>query len=336
LRVHFLVAAMLLVLAAWPRDVLPQSVVHDDFPGSTFSPANWYPCYRPENVLSLRNRPGGGREASLLARPLGSGPAGSPRKPLPTRQRHPGCTHHDGTYTPDGDQRAELWEAVDLWQAAGTDTWIRFDFKVDRLPAGAAVPHLVVGQLKLEGGSSPVLAQRFARRHFTVTIEQDDRSPGAKAGDSCRILVAHDASLRKPLAGSVRHDARGVVRALKGVHGAAGCKQDVTVDAREFLPSAFDKWVRMTYRIKPGLTDGQLEVWADGRLVSTAAGRIGYGASFESPGRFQYFKFGPYAAQQVKGKPPLAVDVKASFARYRRAPSCGQLGEPSAPECLSK
>src|SRR6185295_14786475 len=149
----------------------------------------------------------------------------------------------------------------------------------------------------------------------------------------CRVIVAHDASLlarlpRPPgfLAGSVGQDPRDFVHAQGATRG---CKRDLTVDARELLPSPFDKWVRMTYRIKPGLEKGLLEVWADGKPIAKAAGRIGYRDSARGS---QYFKFGPYSDSD----PPLFFDVKAYLARYRRAPACAQLGAPLAFECRSR
>jgi hypothetical protein len=82
----------------------------------------------------------------------------------------------------------------------------------------------------------------------------------------------------------------------------------------------------MTYRIRPGIENGLLEVWADGRLIAKAAGRIGYRDGVKGS---QYFKFGPYAD-------PAPYDLKAYLARYRRAPTCEQLGNPSAAECRSR
>lgn len=323
------VCAALLFLAAWPFDGRAQTVVHDDFQGADFSPTNWFVCKRDENDLSVVKRPGGGRAAQLVAHPVKPRVLGL--REFLARERHGGCRGADGNFTPDGTQRAELWEKRELVQPAGTETWIQFEFMVVSPPAGAVVPHLVIGQLKLDGGRSPVLAQRFTGRQFVVSIEQDNESPGRSPDKKdCRITVAHDASLRAPFASSVGHDARDVERKpakSSGVHGVSGCKSDVTVDAREFLPSPFDKWVRMTYRVKPGIKDGLLEVWADGKLIAKAAGRIGHRDSMAGS---QYFKFGPYSIA------PPPYDIRAYLARYRRAPTCAQLGNPSAPECLAK
>ncbi len=318
---------VLLVLACLhePRAQAVKQVVHDDFQGAEVSPENWFVCRRPENAMQVVARPGGGRAVQLLAHRV------RPRilrlEEFLALERHGGCIDGDGKYRPDGTQRAELWEKRELVEPFGTETWIQFEFMVASPPPGAAVPHLVIGQLKQDGDRSPVLAQRFSRRQFMVTINQDNDSPGRNPKDTdCRIIVAHDASLRTPFASSVGQDAREVVHAPPIGPGApnSGCRLGVTVDSRELLPSPFDQWVRMTYRIKPGINDGLLEVWADGTLVAKAAGRIGYRDNVAGS---QYFKFGPYAS------PSLSHDVKAYLARYRRAPTCAGLGDPSAPEC---
>lgn len=268
-------------------------------------------------------RPGGGRAARLVAHAV------KPRflglDEYLARERHGACIDPRGKYAPDGNQRAEIWEKRELVQRFGTETWIQFEFMVAAPPPGAAVPRLVIGQLKADGDHSPVLAQRFTNRNFMVTLGQDNDDPERHPGDSdCRVIVAHDASLLArggPLQSSVGQNPRDVVHSP-----SRGCKRDITVDSRELLPSPFDKWVRMTYRIRPGIENGLLEVWADGGLIAKAAGRIGYRDGVKGS---QYFKFGPYAD-------PAPYDLKAYLARYRRAPTCEQLGNPSAAECRSR
>jgi hypothetical protein len=320
--------AALLLLAAWPQEVRAQAV-HDDFSLARLSTKYWFVCRRPENSLSVVPvaRPGGGRAARLVAHAVK--PKVLSLEEFLIHERHGACIDRQGKYTPDGKQRAEIWEKRELVQPFGTETWIRFEFMVASPPPGAAVGHLVIGQLKADGDHSPVLAQRFTGRTFMVTLGQDNDSPERHPDDrDCRVIVAHDASLRTPFESSVGQDPRDVVHGPANPPGTPrrGCKLGVTVDARELLPSPFDRWVRMTYRIRPGIDNGLLEVWAEGRLVAKAAGRIGYR---DAVSRAQYFKFGPYGD-------PAPYDLKAYLARYRRAPSCGQLGEPSAPECLSK
>jgi len=308
--------ALLLFVLAWPVLGAAQ-VVHDDFSLAQISPKNWFVCRRPENVMRVIALPGGGRAARLVAHAVK--PKRMELHEFLLRERHGACIDRDGRYTPDGDQRAEIWEKRELAQPFGSETWIRFDFMVVSPPAGAAVPRLVIGQLKADGDHSPVLAQRFSQRNFMVTLGQDNDDPERHPDDKdCRVVVAHDASLRRGGENSVGQNPREVVHAP-----SRGCKRDITVDSRELLPSPFDRWVRMTYRIRPGIENGLLEVWADGKLIAKAAGRIGYR---DGVGGVQYFKFGPYADR-------APYDLKALLARYRRAPTCAQLGEPSAAEC---
>ena len=316
----------LLLLVAWPHDARAQAapqVVHDDFSLARLSPRNWFACRRPENVMTVVARPGGGRAARLVAHAVK--PKFLELEEYLVHERHGACIDRQGKYTPDGNQRAEIWEKRELVQRFGTETWIQFEFMVASPPPGAAVSRLVIGQLKADGDHSPVLAQRFTERHFMVTLGQDNDDPERHPDDKdCRVVVAHDASVLAqggPLEGSVGQDTREVVHTPR-----RGCRRDISVDARELLPSPFDKWVRMTYRIRPGIDDGLLEVWADGKLIAKAAGRIGYRDSVSGQ---QYFKFGPYAD-------PAPYDLKAWLAHYRRAPTCAQLGDASAAECLSR
>jgi len=326
---------VLLLFLAWPGHSGAQTVIHDDFSLARLSQKFWFICRRPENVMSVVAvmRPGGGRAARLIAHAVKPRVLGLDEYLV--QERHGGCIDPRSKYTPDGTQRAEIWEKRELVQPFGTETWIQFDFMVASPPPGAAVPRLVIGQLKADGDHSPVLAQRFTGRTFMVTLSQDNDDPERHPDDKdCRVIVAHDASVLARtkgagvLAGSVGHDPRDVEHAPPIGPGAPprGCKRDITVDARELLPSPFDKWVRMTYRIRPGIENGLLEVWADGRLIAKAAGRIGYRDGVAGS---QYFKFGPYAD-------PAPYDLKAYLARYRRAPTCAQLGKPSAPECGSR
>jgi len=324
----------LLLFLAWPHEAHAQAVIHDDFSLARLSPKNWFVCRRPENVMSVVAvaRPGGGRAARLIAHAVTPRVLGLDEYLV--RERHGACVDSQGRYAPDGNQRAEIWEKRELVQRFGTETWIQFEFMVAAPPPGAAVPRLVIGQLKADGDHSPVLAQRFTNRNFMVTLGQDNDHPERHPEDSdCRIIVAHDASLLArggPVESSIGQNARDVTHEPQnppGVHSPSrGCKRDITVDARELLPSPFDKWVRMTYRIKPGIRDGLLQVWADGKLIAKAAGRIGYRDGVAGS---QYFKFGPYAD-------PAPYDLKAYLAHYRRAPTCAQLGNPSAAECGSR
>jgi hypothetical protein len=327
------ICGVLLFLVAWPHGAGAQ-LVHDNFSEAQLLSKYWFVCRRPENVMAVVARPGGGRAARLIAHAV------KPRRleleEYLAHERHSACIDRKGRYTPDGDQRAEIWENRRLAQPFGTETWIQFEFMVASPPPGEAVPRLVVGQLKADGDHSPVLAQRFTRRHFIITLGQDNDNPDRHPADKdCRVIVAHDASLLVPmpneagtLTDSVGQDPRDVEHEPVPAPGARrrSCKRDIQVDARELLPSPFDQWVRMTYRIRPGIENGALDVWADGKLIAKAAGRIGYR---DGVGGAQYFKFGPYAD-------PAPYDLKAYLARYRRAPTCAQLGDPDATECRMK
>lgn len=233
---------------------------------------------------------------------------------------HSGCQDADGNYKPDGkNERAELWEAVTVWQPLGTDIWYRFDMFVD-----ASVPpdadRLVIGQWKQNNGpedASPVLAQRFNGRTFTITIEQNNDDPARDPADTqCRIFVAAQASSPKqPGSGdahsliapllfqpplheaplSIGHDSADVSHTFLSNSGnkLAGCSRDISVENFHPLPDPFGKWTMMVFHHRV-LADGNglVEIWANGQKISRTTGRIGFRPS--TPNGKQYFKFGPY------------------------------------------
>lgn len=234
------------------------------------------------------------------------------------------------------EERAELWEADSLVLPFGTEVWYRFSMFIDpAIPANAG--RLVIGQWKqadAPGGNSPVIAQRFNGRVFSITIEQDNDSPGHNPSDTqCRVFVAVDRnSLRPPglseahallsprpgdaLAPgdlpSVGHDdldvSHGPTERVDGVEVPKPCKQDLEVETFGFLPDAFGHWVTMLYHIHLAGPTSLVEIWADGQKIAKASGRIG---SRAGTGGSQYFKFGPYRDHET-------FPTFARLARYAR------------------
>lgn len=333
-HVRSIIAAALLALASFA--VRPASgtdelaPVHDDFAGQTFSPL-WFPCRRDENEMDIVPVPQMGfRAADLTVHPRTD--YGLYAGVFTLLGRHADCrSEPGGQYARDNfDERAELWEADPLVLSFGTEVWYRFAMYVDPRIPDTDVNRLVVGQWKQSGGHSPILAQRFKGRRFTITIEQDFEQPLLYKGiDECRILIAHDAPypqstsaivdfprttwLTEPasngglLTAAVAHTRSDSIRSE--VARAHPCAQDIEVTPLGLLPDPFGKWVTMLYHFRPGLDgSGLLEVWADGQPVAKATGRIGF---HDPPDSRQYFKYGPY-----RNRAPYST--QAMLARFAR------------------
>jgi hypothetical protein len=326
-RLAGLISAACLAIAALPAYA---QVIRDDF-AAGISTQHWFACRRPENAFKLVREPGGPAQAvEMTVRP---------RQDLAVFamvMAHPGCTDTGVPFEPEKDERAELWEADAVRLEVGTEVWYRFSFLVDPgIPVDAG--RLVIGQWKQANsatGTSPVIAQRFNGRAFTITIEQDNTAPDHPAENTqCRIWVAvdenaaraaggsqaHGLSLMAPITPgappelpSLGHDERdvsyGATLRPDGSAAPPPCRRDVDVQQLGVLPSPFGRWVSMLYRIRLGGPSGLVEIWADGRPIARVTGRIGFRTS--RPGK-QYFKFGPY-------REPQSYATYARLAAYAR------------------
>jgi hypothetical protein len=306
------IAALALVgLAATPALSQTFSPLKDEFAGPDFS-AIWYVCHRAENAFAIIKAPNANfnaAQATVNRRPdLG----------LFALARHEGCRPEDGgPYDPGAvEERAELWEADTVKLQFGTEVWYRFDMWIDPAISTNDDNRLVIGQWKEDGSHSPMVAQRFVNRRFTIDVEQDNDDPASVAAGNtdCRIYVAHDAAFAASassadarsalgaqiyargnfLTASIAHDPQDTVHAVSQALDASSlsCAHDVKVTSLNLLPDTFGKWTRMVYHIKATAdANGLLEVWANDQPIVTVSGRIGFG---DHRADKQYFKFGPY------------------------------------------
>ena len=304
--------------------------LRDDFTGPGFSTDIWYPCFRDENVLSIVPVPERGFNAAMLLV--------NPRKDIESiawSSRHSGCRQRVGaSYRRDNkEERAEVWEADSKHLKFGTEVWYRFSMYIDPTIPRTDGNRLVIGEWKEDGGHSPMVAQRFVNRHFTITIEQDNDSPARMKGDDdCRILVAHDEGL--PTSGLTDFDDGTGLRlaALSlqdgfviasdghdrldipydGATGSSPCATDIRIGSFRNLPNVFGRWTVMMYHLRASVDgDGILEVWANGLPIVSVSGRIGF--RDHCTGR-QYFKFGPY-------RDHVAYSTYAMLAKFARGPT---------------
>ncbi|WFP94941.1 heparin lyase I family protein [Ensifer adhaerens] len=296
----------------------------DDF--SQLEPSSiWFVCHRDENSFSFGKVPGEARTAmTATVRPRLGIQAFAPAA------THSGCRDADGNYEPDGrNERAELWEEDSVWLPLGTDIWYRFDMYVDDSVVPGA-DRTVIGQWKQTSGpldASPVLAQRFTNRTFTITIEQDNDRPGRNPADAqCRILVATEASSSDEIGHGGEHDvlappssvpekstvlsighASDSIRydPIRGFSKAVDCTiDDISITTFHPLPEVFGTWTTMVYHVR-FLPDhnGLVEVWANGKAIARAAGRIGFRPT--TPRSRQYFKFALTEIMPPMRPPPV-------------------------------
>jgi hypothetical protein len=292
--------------------------IRDDFTSPEIS-THWMACQREENEFEpvrLAQWPFHALKLTVHPRP--------DLAVFSVMFYHAGCMNGGGPYEPEkNDERAEIWESEPDTLQLGTEVWYRFAFLVDP-DTPKTTARLVVGQWKQSNsatGDSPIIAQRFDGRTFSITVEQDNTTPGHAPEDTqCRVWVAVERSAVKLAGGSephallwvqsgsepprhppelpsVAHDQLDISHATAFVPGGASpsCKQDLTVAPLGFLPDPFGHWVTMLYHTRLNGPDSLLEVWADGQPIARVTGRIGFKTN--GPGR-QYLKFGPYRRHQ--------------------------------------
>ena len=288
---------------------------------------NWFPCHRDENILSIVSIEGQPfKAAKLVVKPR------TDFELFGLGRRHSECRQEDAIDYPRTkyDERAELWESDNRLLRFGTEVWYRFAMYIDPTIPESGGNRLVIGQWKEDGGHSPMIAQRFVNRRFTITLQQDNDAPDrVPEDDECRILVAHDDRFMIPVdpgsaslaassafrtAGgravprSVGHDRFETVNAVSGQPHP--CARDIKVTAHANLPNVFGGWTTMLYRIKATADDtGLLEIWANGKPIVSVAGRIGFR---DHKSDMQYFKFGPYRDRAT-------YETYALFAKFERS-----------------
>jgi hypothetical protein len=317
------IALLTLLAATAVTSTACAEIVRDKFNSGAFDPAIWAPCPRVENTLAVVNDPSlGVNVAKLTVRPYPN----MPMFGLALKQRN--CLGENPSN--EKAERAEIWEANGVRLQFGADVWYGFTMLID----GVVSPQesrLIIGQWKGPNDNSPMIAQRFTRRIFTITIEQPNHAPDRDPKDTqCRIIVAHDANLPPGGGGDLPHDLRllSIADRTDGadlyvgsvghdadeiVHQATSCMTDVTIEPHNLLPDAFGQWVRMVYHLKiAGDDNGLLEVWANGQPIVTVRGRIGFPGSTR---KTQYFKFGPYRNQD---KLPEIYSMLRDYARGPR------------------
>lgn len=271
-------------------DPTPPIAVMENFESGDIYLGALAPCRRPENRFSDQG------QVYRMGRMAGSMTVFPPplTRSLELVPPSKECIDPGQPYTPDGTERAELWERQKDRLPFGTDVWYGFSMYIGGEISTTDGNRLVIGQWKEAGGGSPIMAQRFKNRTFFITVEQDAPTPG----DSCRILVAYQ-SEPPPMADSSDGNDQ-------------PCMKDIVVERFDYLPNPFDSWTDMVYHFRPSPEGyGIAEVWAGGKLIARASGRIGYA---NPPLPIQYFKFGPY-------RNPATYATTAYLDAFRRGSS---------------
>jgi hypothetical protein len=282
------------------------------------NPAQWAltPCDRPENSITRSPPPNSGNfSARLEVRPLGKDQ--STQEPPPDRISCLGADRPRLPSIPDGAERAEVWMPARRRLPVDTDLWYGFSMLIVGTVKDDE-PRLVIGQWKQTNGKSPILAQRFTQKTFTITAEQDGPN-----GLVCRILVAYQHGRAKPQEDSFLHGGPRSEASILGCMSETEIIQpDGTRGPAAALPDPFvgDCWIDMIYHLRASgedagelRPDGALEIWVNGTAVAALHGRIGY-YSDDPAKREGYFKFGPYRDVDV-GRDYSTTVLFDSFAR---------------------
>jgi|JI10StandDraft_1071094.scaffolds.fasta_scaffold22134_5 hypothetical protein len=282
-----------LLLALWgatPFPAIAEEVtpVREEFEAVAYASA-FVPCDRPEGAISLtKERARAGSQALKLRI----------REPVfGTATWVPKATSclvagRYAEYTPDEKERAEIWESFDLGPRFGDDLYYGFSMWIDRASAPRGDDtRLVIGQWKAPIDDSPFLAQRFTGGHYHVTLDVDaaERDPVTGRPYGCKLLLAFEEDMA--LAEGLRLNTP--IRCEPKQGGPAiqlNSAQPIVLERFAFLPTPFDRWTDLVFRVKGGAT-GVVEVWADANLIARATGFIGHSDAVGQP---QYFKFGPY------------------------------------------
>lgn len=200
-------------------------------------------------------------------------------------------------------QRTEIREAKNVQPEFGSELWYRFSLRLDNLTGGATKSRWMLGAWKQEVDGSPFLAMRFEGGVFYLTMESAQT----------RVML-----------GSTLIDARGFIQIMKGGQGQKfGFLTDQNLYLGEsgiqlkhgrvkFLPDPRSGWVDLMFRIKGGLKgDGLIEVFANGKFVVRATGKVGVDAPV---GSRQYLRLGHRRDKASSGAVMLIDD-------FRRGPT---------------
>lgn len=188
-------------------------------------------------------------------------------------------------------QRNELRVANEHRLPFGEESWYAFSFRVSgdfpRLDMPGQTARMVLGQWKQTNGESPYLAQRFDNGVFHITVQ--------------------DGACRKSIAKAPGNT--GEMPELLSSQCVADIKVEPPLGTNP-LPDPYESWVDMVYRVRGGLDgSGIIEVWANGKFIARATGKIGH-----AEGDQDYFKFGIYR----RCTPGVVV---AWFDNFRRGPT---------------
>lgn len=200
-------------------------------------------------------------------------------------------------------QICELREAPELRLDFGQEAWYGFSFRIDGRGGLARDQRWQIGSWKQESDGSPFLAQRFDDGVFHITLE---------SGLS-RVLLATSQGEAKSVLDLLRSGIMNQFAFLSEPSRYDG-REDVDIVYAEdpILPDPRLDWVDMVYRVKGGLSgDGIVEVYANGRFIARASGKIGVP---DAAGPKQYFKFGHNRA-------PMPGTATIYLDRFRRGSS---------------
>jgi hypothetical protein len=217
------------------------------------------------------------------------------------------CNSYDRARIPETRlvQKNELRLWKEDWAKANVGYWYSFQFKIQGEIDKCGSMRWVGGQFKAAGmDDSPFIAQRFDNGVFHVTIEALHHTILKRE----RIIVAKaegNPDYFSRLQKGAKKDTK-TCDMSKGVSRPDDCGFTGQVQPTgETLPSTMSgDWIRMDYYLKiekqcncdnPEDWPRILEIWANGKLISTVTGRFGALEAYDS---LIKFKFGAYRDNQ--------------------------------------
>lgn len=197
-------------------------------------------------------------------------------------------------------QLGEVREAVANRLRFGTDAWYAFSFRIDGKGGLTGDQRWQIGGWKQEVDGSPFVSQRFDNGVFHITVESG----------SSRVLMATSEGHASGFLEAIRS---GIITQFGFLSEPALYTRpgDLAVEYGDdpILPDPRKGWVDMLYHIKGSLGgDGIVEIWANGRFIARAKGRIGVDGA---GGPMQYLKLGHNRA-------PLPGTATIYYDRFRR------------------
>lgn len=203
---------------------------------------------------------------------------------------------------------------------AGPEIWYGFSLQVRGSVSKSGSVRTILAQWKEDGRANPVLAFRYDNGIFHASVQENrcrelitdrEQEIGSVVGRLEEPLLQPEAAIlpRKKKMKAKQPTLTDALQAFLPNTGTDPVCPDgpsnIQTEVIEELPDPFEKWVDIALMLKRDLTNGRVEIWADGKLRGIATGHIGSDFPWRYPENgfrppqndeppFLYEKFGIY------------------------------------------